>query len=302
MVRTEQSDLRAFRDGWDGHRHRHCIWIVSPAGYKYSCVFDEVAEALEEAFVELGGSAPIVRLSSEWAGRIPIILGGNLLPSMVGISLPPRSIFINLEQITEANPWIREDYLSLLKRYPVLDYSPRNRTELQKAGIAHAGLLEIGYSPVLTRIAQDAKKDIDVLFYGSSIERRRTIIDRLNERGLHAVRVFNVFGAERDALIARAKIVINIHYYPSNVFEIVRVSYLLANRTCVVSEGDMNDPDLAPFRGGLEVAPYEELVERCIELAGNEARRDELARRGFERISARRQSDLLRECVRSSGG
>ena len=47
---------------------------------------------------------------------------------------------------------------------------------------------------------------------------------------------FNAYGGKRDALIARAKVVLNIHYYAAQVFEIVRVSYLLANSKAVVTE------------------------------------------------------------------
>ena len=45
-----------------------------------------------------------------------------------------------------------------------------------------------------------------------------------------------VRGAERDALIARARLVLNLHFYPTAIFELVRVSYLLANGKAVVAE------------------------------------------------------------------
>ena len=48
--------------------------------------------------------------------------------------------------------------------------------------------------------------------------------------------------------IARSKIVLNLHQYDAQVFEIVRVSYLLANRRAVVSERGANpteDRDLS---------------------------------------------------------
>jgi hypothetical protein len=45
-----------------------------------------------------------------------------------------------------------------------------------------------------------------------------------------------VYREERDRLIARAKVVLNMHYYDARVFEIVRVSYLLSNEKAVVAE------------------------------------------------------------------
>lgn len=291
--------LEPFPGGWEVHRHRHCIWIVSPEGFQHQHAFDEFAEALEEAFSELGGSAPITRDPREWDGRIPIVLGPNLLRGMGPVSLPAGSIMVNLEQILPGNKWLHRDYLSLLRRFPVLDYNPRNRERLRHVGVSHAGLLEVGYSPVLTRIPTDVEKDIDVLFYGSVLgcERRERILDALPARGLKVVELFGAYGAERDAAIARAKVVLNLHHDDTSPFEIIRVSYLLANRVCVVSEGDADDPDIEWLAGGLALAPYDELIDRCLDLANDAARREEIARTGFERISTRRQSYLLQQCL-----
>ena len=91
---------------------------------------------------------------------------------------------------------------------------------------------------------------------------------------------------------------INLHFYEAAIFESVRVSYLLANQVCVVSEGDARDPDLAPFVGGLAVEPYEGLVSRCLDLLQNEPARNVLAREGHRLIRARMQSALLSSLFR----
>jgi hypothetical protein len=124
-------------------------------------------------------------------------------------------------------------------------------------------------------------------------DRRRDILVALHEAGLKVVHLFNVYGAERDAAIARAKIVINIHHYESGVFEIVRISYLLANRVCVLTEGDIEDPDLEPFMGGLAVELYEDLVERCKELVADDEERELIAANGFAAMQSRSQADML---------
>lgn len=286
-------ELRPFAGGWDVHQHRHCIWIVSPKGYQHQHAFDELAEALSEAFSDLGGSAPIVRSPTEWGGRAPIVLGANLLPAIGNPSLPNDSILVNLEQVSKESTWMTGEYYSLLQHFPVLDYSIRNQKALIEVGISHAQLLEIGYSQNLTRISRNDEKDIDVLFYGSLNERRAKVLHALTAKGLKVVHLFGVYGAERDATIARAKVVLNAHYYESAIFEIVRVAYLLSNRIAVVSEGDEADPDVKRLVGGLELVPYELLVERCIELVNDAARREQLAQRGFEAICASRQSQLL---------
>ncbi|WP_298957696.1 glycosyltransferase family 2 protein [uncultured Methylobacterium sp.] len=288
--------LALFPGGWTACRDRYCLWVVSPEGYVHHQAFAEVAAALSEAFAELGGSAPVVRHPSEWADRVPIVFGAHLL-AQVGVPLlPGGSIVVNLEQISDESTLLTPGYRALLRGRPVLDFSERNRNALAHIGIRHTGLLGIGYSPCLTRIrpAPEAGKDIDVLFYGSINERRAQVISGLRERGLSVTSVFGVYGPERDGLIARAKVVLNLHYYRASIFEAVRVSYLLANGACVVSEGDPADPDAARFVGGLELVPYDRLVETCAELVADPERREALARTGFARITANPQAELLR--------
>ncbi|ANL46240.1 hypothetical protein AMC87_CH01527 [Rhizobium phaseoli] len=295
-----RDSLQPFAGGWQAHKDRHCIWIVTPENYNHSHAFDEVALGLQGAFEELGGSAPIVRDMNAFAGRAPIIYGGNLLaPEMVGL-LPKDSVLINLEQVSEESTWINSRYVSILRAMPVLDYSPRNRENLAAKGIDHAGVLEIGYSRCLSQIQHAPVKDIDVLFYGSMNERRHHILKTLKDGGLKVAHLFNIYGAERDAAIARAKIVTNIHHYASGVFEIVRISYLLANRVCVLTEGDIRDPDLQPFIGGLAIEPYDDMIERCFKLIADADERDAIAAKGFEAIRSRSQADMLMSVMKAA--
>jgi len=211
--------------------------------------------------------------------------------------VPDGAIILNLEQMGAGNSHFSTDYLGLLRRHPVLDYSPRNARALVEAGIESVQVLPIGYAPVLTRVAHRADKDIDVLFYGSLNERRRGILDVLASAGLTTLHRFGVYGAERDALVARAKIVLNMHFYETAIFEVVRVSWLLANGACVVTEGEEDDEDIAPFKEGLTVARRDRLAETCRSLLEDEPRRASLARSGLAVMLRRRQSALLRQLM-----
>ena len=102
-----------------------------------------------------------------------------------------------------------------------------------------------------------------------------------------------------SAAIARAKIVINIHHYASGVFEIVRISYLLANRVCVLTEGDIRDPDLQPFIGGLAIEPYDDMIERCYKLIADADERDAIAAKGLAAMQSRSQADMLMSVMRT---
>ena len=90
------------------------------------------------------------------------------------------------------------------------------------------------------------------------------------------------YGEARDQFIARSKVVLNLHYYDSKVFEIVRVSYLLSNFKAVVAEcgtGTSIDPDLLQ---ALRAVPYDGLVEACVALV-----QDETARRALPNADTR---------------
>jgi hypothetical protein len=295
-MEARRQPLVAFADGWDAHRDRHCIWIVSPHGYDHHHAFDEVAEALSEAFGELGGSAPITRSADGWQGRAPIVLGPHLLGHVGSPSLPEGSILFNLEQVAPESSWLKSDYFDRLRSHPVLDYSRRNLDKLRAAGVPHAGLLELGYSPTLTRIPH-GEKDVDVLFYGTITDHRRELIEALRAQGLAVLTLFGVYGTARDEAIARAKIVLNLHQYRSNIFERVRVLYLLANGVCVVSEGDPEDPDVQSLTGGLTIVPRDQIVQTCVELVEDAATREAISATGFARVRALKQSDLLRQCL-----
>ena len=272
---------------------QHCIWIVSPKDYDHHHAFDEIALALSEAFGECGGSAPIVRHPSEWGGRVPIVLGAHLLGPNSALILPPGSVIYNLEQVSRDSGWIAPLYLDLMRRFSVLDYSHRNIVALKSAGINHAKILIPGFSAGLSQISQSPVQDIDVLFYGSLNERRAAVLNDLRTLGLVVVHLFNVYGAERNSVISRAKLVLNLHFYEAAIFESPRVVYLLANGACVVTEGELTDPDIAPYRGGLAVCAYQEIVPLCMALLADQPLRRALAEQGLSLAQRHRQVDGL---------
>ncbi len=69
-------------------------------------------------------------------------------------------------------------------------------------------------------------------------------------------------GRARDELISRAKVVLNVHFYPTAIFEIVRVSYLLANRKAVVGECGPSTEIDTDIREAIAPANYDRLCDR----------------------------------------
>jgi hypothetical protein len=264
------------------------ISIVQPQGYAHKEAFREIAETLQYGLRGMGHTARILENSVD-STATNIILGAHRLTENEAKAIPPGSILYNLEQLGSAP--LNDFYCALAGRYQVWDYSPLNIARWKERRCVLPPLLvEIGYVPELRRIPQDATRDIDVLFYGSVNEYRLQILRQLQDAGVRVHTVFGVYGKQRDALIARSKIVLNLHFYESNLFEAVRVSYLLANSRAVVSEVS---PDIGEFANAVAVFPYEGLVEGCLSLLRDETERRSLEERGFRWFSQRSAALIL---------
>jgi SAM-dependent methyltransferase len=271
----------------------YSIVTVQPPGYPHSAAFAEVAELLLHGLRRLGHDA--VAAAAPAPGRRPIVLGSNLLPGHP-LPLPPDAILYNLEQIDPGSAWITPALLELFRRHEVWDYSARNAARYPALGLATPRVVPLGWVPELERIAP-APEDVDVLFYGCQNPRRLAILDALRARGLRVETLFGVYGAERDRFIARSKVVLNVHFFDAKVFEIVRVSYLLGNRRCVVSERGADPAEEAELEEGVAFAPYEALVETCVRLAGAPAERERLAAAGQAALRRRDEATFLRAAL-----
>lgn len=273
------------------------ITIIRPAGYIHSNTFKEVAETLQYGIRRLGHVATIEdnQLSAEATN---IILGSNLIHDKQIGSIPPSSILYNLEQIDPTSITLTPTIFRLIRSFETWDYSQRNIKRLTAAGYGDTlRHVPLGYVPELTRIAPSAIQDIDVLFYGSVNHRRAKIINDLKDAGLSVAAVFGIYGTERDALIARAKVVLNVHFYDSGIFEVVRVSYLLSNRKAVVAECHNDTAIDEDLKDAVALVRYQDLVSACQDLVKNDAKRHILEQRGFERMSARDESAILRSVL-----
>jgi FkbM family methyltransferase len=277
-------------------RRRFAVSILRQPGNIHSECFRELAETLNEGLNALGHDSV---LAEELAvpGRRSIVFGSNLIANLdAPPAFAPGSILYNLEQIYDGSPWLTPELLAAFRAHTVWDYSRANIEALARYGIA-AQHVPVGYVPALTRIPAAPVQDIDVLFIGSIAERRLAILQALESRGARVVAIYGRYGEERDRLIARSKIVLNIHFHAAKVFEIVRVSYLLANRCFVISESGSDAAVEASLAGGVAFAAYDRLVETCLSYLRDARARQEVAARGFAIMSSLNEADFLRPVV-----
>lgn len=268
------------------------ICVVKPEGYAHSAAFLELVEVIAYALSDLGCAVETC-INRTNPDALNIIVGCHLLDPSVIEKVPDSTIVLNTEQIYEDDMAWNRNVFAWARRFETWDYSERNIERLRELGARSPKLLRIGFHPALVRIPRDEVQDIDVLFYGSLSERRAHVLDGLREAGLNVHVAFGVYGEERDALVARAKVVLNVHHYSSKIFEIVRVFYLMANSKAVVCEVDEGTSIDARYLPGIQSSRYDELVRSCALLVEDQASRRELELRAFETIADLPQAQLI---------
>jgi len=220
------------------------------------------------------------KLGDATGSRCVIFNAHRLAPGV----LPDDAIIYNAEQVR--SDWEKSDvgrvYLERLRQHVVWDYSATNIERLRGLGAKRVVHCRVGYGPgTRVIIPRPCEEDVDVLFVGSTNERRAIVLFDLAAKKLKVETLFGVYGAERDAWISRAKVVLNIHFYAQPIFEVFRCSHLFVNSKCVVTEGGGVDPELENLaRNACAYVAYDKLVDECKRLVDDEKARIEQADRG----------------------
>ena len=281
--------------------------IYNPSGLAFNiCIvsfnehdrlYDDVMRTTHAALCDLGYDCSLTenRIAS---GRVNIVMGNLVYPSTdkARIDFLGTAPFVlyQLEplQVLETLP-VAAGYFSLLDRAThVIEYSPTGFAFLVAGRWAgKASCLPPSFHRCLEITRPAVSQDIDVLFYGSHSDRRTSVMNDLRARGLNAVHLFGVYGAQLWDYIRRSRIVLNMHYRDGfNVLEVVRLVPLLTNRCFVISEsGDHN-----PFGNGIVIADHETLAETCFAyLDQRNTKRETVAAEGYLAVRRLDMTSLL---------
>ncbi len=174
------------------------------------------------------------------------------------LSVPSGVIIYNLESIPDqADPskWegheIWDGFESNLPKYPA------------GMNVRH---VPVGYHPSMQRFERASTLDIDVAFCGALNERRSRVLEGLRAHGLRVEYVGphpQNYGGARDALLARAKLALNMLFHDDAPFPATRCAHLVANRVPVLSEWSCEAwPWLTQADYGRLVSVAVELLER----------------------------------------
>ena len=277
----------------------HIVHIVPNPRLHGLYGYSELIAALQWGLTELGHETTAA-VNSIGRDKINIVLGGQMIAAGEIKQFPPGTIFYNLEQLAKISPenlW--PVWKTIASEFRVWEYSQRNMPVWEQFQPKFpVKLAPVGWSPILRRIPKRENEDIDVLFYGLPSNARFAAFNNLCKAWVKCVFACGLYGKERDELISRAKIVLNINRYDqSRIFEVVRVSYLLANEKAVVSDiypDSFIEPDL---KDAVAFSPIDGILETCQKLLKDDAARQELASRGKAIFEKRDVREILRSAL-----
>lgn len=277
--------------------HNVNLVTIEPEGNPHTASFSDLVSSFESALRALGITVR-TRKNEVGVEGVNLLIGAHLIASPESADrIPANTVIVNLEQLRGFNIGARPVYANLMRRLAVWDYSPRNIAQIKSLmRTPYVSRFKIGYTPEMTR-CQPQTPTTDVLFYGSLNDRRAAILKGLHEAGLNVKHLFSVYGAERDAAIADAKIVLNMHFYEDSLHEIGRTSYLLANSKAIVSECGPDTEIEDDIREAMIAVPYKDIVASCVALIRDEPRRLALEKKAFEIFSKRSQAEMLHDAI-----
>jgi hypothetical protein len=265
--------------------------------------FRELAAALIFEVERLGGRgrAVVDDFPPQVEGSVTVLLPPHEYVSLTELDLSPavlsRAILISAEQPTSS--FFAANVALAHRAGAVLDINRRAVRTYQGAGVP-AEHLQLGYSEAWDRREDVPERDIDVLFIGRATPRRELalaryadVLDRLNcefilsdnrtpnsEEGLNFVA-----GENKLRLLARSKVLLNIHGEGEPYFEWLRAAEAMSSGCVVVTE---NSTDMEPLRPGVDLitGSYESLGLLTAWMADDHERRAQVAREAELRLRA----------------
>lgn len=260
--------------------------------------YKEVIESVEWGLLALGHEVKYSLNACDPSAK-NIIFGAQVLPVEVLKQLPGDSIVYNFEQLRGLNrEGIRPEMHYIANRFQIWEYSEANFDAWNLLGADNPKWVPVGYAPILSRITKPPVQDIDILIYGLSGKKRVQVFHRLSLAGFTVLFVSGLYGESRDMLIARSKLILNINLYDfAQIFEIVRVSYLFANKKAVIATRDGNTYIEMDIKKSVKFTSLETIVDDCACLINNESERSRLESVGYESFIKRDIKEILRSTL-----
>jgi hypothetical protein len=246
----------------------------------------EVGELVAAGFTELGCETELLfdRLPErENNDALQIVLTPHEYYNLFLLEQVPRKtarelsanlIFLCTEQ--PATGWFEQNLRWSGYALAVADINPLGVKSYRAHGI-RAHHLPLGYHELLGHSGEKPAREIDLVFLGSLTSRRERFFARhtdfFSQRNCHLRFVPLGFAktelsrsylpaAQRNALLANSKILLNVHYSDQRYFEWHRMLVGLANGCCIITENCAGYAPLVPNKHFVMVE-HDALIDAC---------------------------------------
>lgn len=219
--------------------------------YAKNVVFKDTAKALYQTLRTAGCAVSLTTsFPVEKENTLYIVFGAHEYPKAIPEKV--KYIVYQLEQTPtkqEVSSVWNQHYLNILhKAEAVWDYSVVNVKWLRQTWrVPNVSYVPLGYASSLEEEKRStSEKDIDILFFGSESDRRnkymKALEDALGEKCTIVWEKNAVWDSERNELIARSRIVLNLHFAANGLLEIPRLLNVICNKGFVLSEKGRHRP------------------------------------------------------------
>ena len=260
--------------------------------------YDEVIETIQWGLTELGHEVTS-GLNFIELNKVNILFGHRLLTIEQLENTPKNTIIYNLEQMYGLSvDDIRDIDKYAAENFQIWDYSSYHKDIWESLNPKYPPeIVPIGYAPILTRIPK-AEYNIDVLIYGETSNDRLRLYHLLCCAGIKAVYLCGIYGALRDDLISQSKIILNISKHDKvKTFEIVRASYLFANKKAFITDNSTADTIENDIKEAVYFFDRDTIVNDCERILASDSERTLLENRGYEAMVKRDIRKILASAV-----
>lgn len=276
----------------------HLVNINLNAKALWPCAYDEVIETIYWGLTELGHEVTS-GINFIELNKVNILFGHRLLTIDQLKNTPNNTIIYNLEQMGGLSiNEIRDVDRYAAENFQIWDYSIFHKDFWESLNPKHPPkIVQIGYAPILTRIPK-VEYNIDVLIYGATTNDRLRLYHLLSCAGIRSVYLCGIYGALRDNLISQSKIILNINKYDKvKTFEIVRASYLFANKKAFITDKSTVNTIENDIKDVIYLFDKDSVVEDCERILASDLERTLLENNGFEAIVKRDIRKILSAAI-----
>lgn len=250
---------------------------VIAGGLHETHFFIDLVTPLYYCLCELGHDCTFIPLASHVNNSITDLCIGIFLHVT---NLPKNFIIWNLEPLFVGSPHLKQSLVNKIQKAIILMHYNLNEIEYVKQFNKNVVYFPFAYHKSLEnmyKINLPITEDIDVLFYGTPNEYRLKTIDTIKNAGINIVaHTYNsLYTKERDEYIYRSKIVLLVNFFDNNP-DIVRVTYLLSQRKCIIVDTFGNN-ELQNIYKSFPIVENNKLVDTIKELLTDENRRQSIA-------------------------